>query len=97
MGALSQRSAKLVRPVAVVAATAVWVLSALVNNMSGWMFAGTATAGALLTVLAVALPMQAERQARDRAATAEQIGEDAAARMQLVIDDALEPLAWAVA
>lgn len=96
MGALSERAGRLVRPTAVAAATAAWVLSALVNNLSGWPFAGTAAAGAVLTVLAVALPMHAERRARGRAASAVQVAEEAAARMQLVIDDALEPLVYLI-
>ena len=50
----------------------------------------------MLTVLAVGLPMIAERRARARAASAERVAEDAAARMQLVLDDALEPLTYLI-
>lgn len=96
MSAPPERTGRLVRPAAITAATAAWVLSALVNNLNDWWLAGSVAAGALLTVLAVALPMHAERQARGRAATAEQIAEDAAAKMQLVIDDALEPLVYLI-
>lgn len=78
------------------AATAAWVLGAVLNDLSGWTLALTVTAGAGLTALAVGLPLLAERRARVRAATAEQVAEDAAARMQLVLDDALEPLAYLV-
>jgi GAF domain-containing protein len=94
MGAVSERAGRVARPVAVVAATAAWVLAALLNGLAGWSFALTAAAGAVLTALAVGLPLLAERQARARAATAEQVAEDAAARMQLVLGDALEPLAY---
>lgn len=96
MSAPPERTGKLVRPAAITAATAAWVLSALVNNLNGWWLAGSVAAGALLTVLAVALPMHAEQQARGRATTAEQIAEDAAAKMRLVIDDALEPLVYLI-
>ncbi|MDN5857031.1 MAG: GAF domain-containing protein, partial [Pseudonocardia sp.] len=78
----------------VAAATAAWVLSAVVNNLSGWSYALTAIAGAVLTTVAVGLPLYGERRARSRARTAEQIAEEAAARIQLVVDDALEPLAY---
>jgi GAF domain len=90
------RTSRLVRPAAVVAATAAWVISALVNNLTGWLLTASLAGGALLTVLAVGLPMVAERRASARAATAEQIAEVAAARMQLVLDDALEPLAYLI-
>jgi GAF domain-containing protein len=90
------RASRLVRPAAVVAATAAWVVSALVNNLTGWLQATSLVGGAVLTVLAVGLPMLAERRATARAATAEQIAEVAAARMQLVLDDALEPLAYLI-
>lgn len=81
---------------AVTAATAAWVVSAVVNDLSGWSFGLTAAAGAALTALAVGLPLHAERRASARAATAEQVAEDAAARMQLVLHDALEPLAYVI-
>ncbi|MGH8968095.1 MAG: GAF domain-containing protein, partial [Actinomycetes bacterium] len=44
----------------------------------------------------VGLPLRAERQARARASTAEQIAEDASARIQLVLNDALEPLTYLI-
>lgn len=96
MGALSGRAGRVARPVAVAAATTAWVLGAVVNDLSGWSFALTASGGAVLTALAVGLPLLAERRASARAATAEQVAEDAAARMQLVLDDALEPLAYLI-
>lgn len=89
-----QRTAGLVRPVAVTAATGAWVLSAVVNDLSGWSFALTVVGGAVLTATSVAVPLWVERRSRARAASAEQVAEDAAARMQLVLDDALEPLAY---
>jgi GAF domain-containing protein len=94
MGALSGRADRVFRPVAVTAATAAWVIGAVLNDLSGWSFGLTAAAGAALTALAVGLPLLAERRASARASTAEQVAEDAAARMQLVLDDALEPLAY---
>jgi GAF domain-containing protein len=84
------------RPVAVTAATAAWVLGAVANNLSGWSFTLTAVAGAVLTAVAVGLPLRAEHNARVRARTAEQIAEDASARIQLVLNDALEPLAYLI-
>jgi GAF domain-containing protein len=84
------------RPVAVTAATAAWVLGAVVNDLAGWSFTLTAAAGAVLTALAVGLPLRAEHQARVRARTAEQIAEDASARIQLVLNDALEPLTYLI-
>jgi GAF domain-containing protein len=84
------------RPVAVTAATAAWVLGAVANNLSGWSFTLTAAGGAVLTALAVGLPLRAEHNARVRARTAEQIAEDASARIQLVLNDALEPLAYLI-
>ena len=85
-----------VRLAAVTAATAAWVISALVNNLQGFPLVASLVGGALLTVAAVALPMLAERRAVARAASAEQIAEDASARMQLVVDDALEPLVYLI-
>ena len=84
------------RPIAVTAATVAWVLGAVVNDLSGWPFALTATVGAVLTALAVGLPLRAEHRARARARTAEQVAEDASARIQLVLNDALEPLAYLI-
>jgi GAF domain-containing protein len=84
------------RPVAVTAATAAWVLGAVASDLSGWSFTITAVAGAVLTALAVGIPLRAEHQARVRAGTAEQIAEEAAARIQLVLNDALEPLAYLI-
>jgi GAF domain-containing protein len=84
------------RPVAVTAATVAWVLGAVVNDLSGWSFTLTAAVGAALTALAVGLPLRAEHKARVRARTAEQIAEDAAARIQLVLNDALEPLTYLI-
>src|ERR1700754_2630224 len=84
------------RPIAVTAATVAWVLGAVVNDLSGWQFALTAIVGALLTALAVGLPLRAEHRARARARTAEQVPEDASARIQLVLNDALEPLAYLI-
>ncbi|MDN5934310.1 MAG: GAF domain-containing protein [Pseudonocardia sp.] len=94
MGALSARAGRLAPPVAVAAATAAWVLGAVVNDLSGWPFALTASAGAVLTGVAVGLPLYGQRRARSRARSAERIAEEAAARIQLVLDDALEPLAY---
>lgn len=96
MASSSDRVVRFIRPAAVLAATAAWVVSALVNNLSGFGLVASLVGGALLTVLAVGLPMLGERRATSRAATAEQIAEDAAARMQLVLDDALEPLAYLI-
>lgn len=96
MSALSERAGRVARPVAVTAATAAWVLGTVVNDLSGWSFGLTTATGAVLTALAVGLPLVAERRARSRAATAEEVAEDAAARMQLVLDDALEPLAYLI-
>ena len=96
MPVLSRRVLKAARPTAVGAATAAWVVSALVNDLSGWPFALTTVAGAVLTAVAVGLPIVAERRAGARAAAAEQVAEDAAAWAQLVLDDALEPLAYLI-
>jgi GAF domain-containing protein len=96
MGVISERAGKVARPLAVSAATAAWVIGAVLNGLSGWSFGITAGAGAALTALAVGLPLWAERRARVRAATAVQIAEDAAARMQLVLDDALDPLTYLI-
>jgi GAF domain-containing protein len=84
------------RPVAVTSATVAWVLGAVANDLSGWPFALTAAAGAALTALAVGIPLRAEHNARVRAGTAEQIAEDASARMQLVLNDTLEPLTYLI-
>jgi len=92
----SDRVVRVARPVAVVSATAAWVVSAVVNGLSGWGLAGSLVGGGVLTALAVGLPMMVERRASGRAATAEQIAQDAEARMQLVLDDALEPLAYLI-
>lgn len=92
----SPPSTRLLGPAAVTAATAAWVVGAFLNGLSGPPFGLAVTTGAALTAVAVGLPLVAERRARRRAATAEQIAEDAAARMQLVLDDALEPLAYLV-
>jgi GAF domain len=94
--AARDRIVRLARPLAVTAATAAWVISAVVNDLQGPALAATLAGGAVLTGLAVALPMIAERRARARAVSAEQVAEDAAARMQLVLDDALEPLAYLI-
>jgi len=93
---MPSRFASLVRPAAVTAATAAWVISALVNNLQGPALVASLAGGALLTVAAVGLPMLAERRAIARADSAEQIAEDASARMQLVVDDALEPLVYLI-
>lgn len=95
MGA-RDRIVRSARPLAVTAATAAWVVGALVNDLQGVAFAASLAGGGVLTVLAVGLPMLAERRARARAASAERVAEDAAARMQLVLDDALEPLAYLI-
>jgi hypothetical protein len=87
---------RLARPAAVTAATAAWVIGAVVNDLDGLALAASLAGGGLLTVLAVGLPMIAERRARERAASAEQVAEEAAARMQLVLEDALEPLAYLI-
>lgn len=84
------------RTAAVSAATAAWVISALVNDLQGLPLVTSLVGGALLTVAAVGLPMLAERRAVSRAASAEQIAEDASTRMQLVVDDALEPLVYLI-
>ena len=91
-----ERFRAVARPVAVSAATAAWVLGAVLNNLSGWPFTLTAATGAALTALAVGLPLHAERRARERARSAEQIAEDAGARIQLVLNDALEPLTYLI-
>jgi hypothetical protein len=96
MGALIERVVRVAQPAAVTAATAAWVISAVVNDLSGWAFAASTVAGATLTALAVGLPIVAERRARARAAAAEQVAEDSAAWAQLVLDDALEPLAYLI-
>lgn len=87
---------RLTRAVAVGSATAAWVIGTFTGDLAGWPFGLTVSAGAALTTLAVGLPLLAERRARTRAVSAEQVAEDAAARMQLVLDDALEPLAYLV-
>jgi GAF domain-containing protein len=84
------------RPVAVTAATAAWVLGAVASDLSGWSFTLTAAAGAVLTALAVGIPLRAEHNARVRAGSAEQIAEEEAARIQLVLNDALEPLTYLI-
>jgi hypothetical protein len=96
MPALSERIVNAARPTAVIAATAAWVVSAVVNDLSGWWFVLTTAVGAALTATAVGLPIVAERRAGARAAAAEQVAEDAAAWAQLVLDDALEPLAYLI-
>lgn len=68
----------------------------MVNNLQGPALVASLVGGALLTVAAVGMPMLAERRAVARAASAEQIAEDASARMQLVVDDALEPLVYLI-
>lgn len=90
------RAGQVARTGAVTSATAAWVLSAIVNDLSGWPLIATLTAGGLLTAAAVTIPMWIERRARRRAAGAEQIAEDVSARMRLVLDDALEPLAYLI-
>ena len=68
----------------------------MVNDLQGPALVASLVGGALLTVAAVGMPMLAERRAVARAASAEQIAEDASARMQLVVDDALEPLVYLI-
>ncbi len=94
--AARDRVDRLTRPAAVTAATAAWVIGAVVNDLQGAALAVSLAGGGLLTVLAVALPMVAERRAQVRALSAERVAEDAATRMQLVLDDALEPLAYLI-
>jgi hypothetical protein len=96
MAGATERFRAAARPIAVTAATAAWVVGAVVNDLSGWSFTLTAAGGALLTALAVGLPLRAEHHARARARTAESIAEDAAARIQLVLNDALEPLTYLI-
>ena len=96
MAGATDRFRAVARPAAVTAATAAWVIGAVVNDLSGWSFTLTAAAGAVLTALAVGLPLRAEHNARVRAGTAEQIAEDASARIQLVLNDALEPLTYLI-
>ena len=92
----TDRFRALARPAAVTAATAAWITGAVVNDLSGWSFTLTAAVGAALTAVAVGLPLRAEHKARIRARTAEQIAEDAAARIQLVLNDTLEPLTYLI-
>jgi GAF domain len=94
--AARDRLIRLARPAAVISATAAWVIGAVVNDLKGLGLAASLAVGGLLTILAVGLPMVAERRARVRAMSAERVAEDAAARMQLVLDDALEPLAYLI-
>jgi hypothetical protein len=96
MTGATERFRAVTRPVAVTAATAAWVVGAVLNDLSGWSFALTTAGGAVLTALAVGLPLRAERNARERARTAEQIAEEAGARIQLVLNDALEPLTYLI-
>jgi GAF domain-containing protein len=84
------------RVAAVAAATAAWVIGTVTGDLAGWAFGLTVTAGAVLTAVAVGLPLLAEHRTRRRAVAAERIAEDASARMRLVLDDALEPLAYLV-
>jgi GAF domain-containing protein len=72
------------------------VIGALLNGLTGWSFALTVAAGAVLTGLSVGLPLYAARRASAQAATAARIAEDAAARMHLVLGDALEPLTYLI-
>ncbi|GAA0903684.1 GAF domain-containing protein [Pseudonocardia zijingensis] len=96
MGGTSDLLRAAARPATITAATAAWVLGALVNDLSGWSFTLTAAAGAALTALAVGIPMRAEHNARVRARTAQQVAEDAEARIRLVLDDTLEPLTYLI-
>jgi GAF domain-containing protein len=96
MADATDRFRALARPAAVTAATVAWVIGAVLNDLSGWSFTLTAAAGAALTAVAVGLPLRAEHLARVRARTAEQIAEDAAARIQLVLNDTLEPLTYLI-
>lgn len=84
------------RVAAVVAATAAWVIGAFTGDLSGWAFGLTVSAGGALTTAAVGLPLLLEHRTRRRAVAAERVAEDAAARMRLVLGDALEPLAYLV-
>jgi GAF domain-containing protein len=93
---VTERFRAVVRPVAVIAATTAWVIGAFLNQLSGWSLTLTVAAGAALTALAVGLPLRAEHNARTRARTAEQIAEDAGARIQLVLNDAMEPLTYLI-
>ncbi|MDF3050154.1 MAG: hypothetical protein K0R87_1792, partial [Pseudonocardia sp.] len=45
MPALSERIVNAARPTAVIAATAAWVVSVVVNDLSGWWFVLTTAAG----------------------------------------------------
>jgi GAF domain-containing protein len=96
MGGPMEQLRAAARPVAVGAATAAWVLGTVANNLSGWSFTLTAVAGGVLTALAVGIPLRAEHNARMRAGTAEEIAEEASARIQLVLNDALEPLTYLI-
>ncbi len=96
MAGETDRFRAVARPVAVSAATAAWVVGAVLNDLSGWSFTLTAAGGAVLTAIAVGLPLRAEHNARARARTAEQIAEDAGARIQLVLNDAMEPLTYLI-
>jgi GAF domain-containing protein len=84
------------RALAVAAATAAWVVGTVTGDLDGWAFGLTVAGGGALTAVAVGLPLLAEQRTRRRAESAERIAENAAARMQLVLDDALEPLAYLV-
>lgn len=44
----SDRVVRVARPVAVVSATAAWVVSAVVNGLSGWGLAGSLVGGGVL-------------------------------------------------
>jgi len=90
------RLERFLRPAAVTAATAAWVISAVVNDLHGPALVASLVGGGVLTIAAVGLPMLGERRAAARARTAEQIAEDASVRMQLVVDDALEPLVYLI-
>jgi GAF domain-containing protein len=96
MGGWMEQVRAAARPIAVGAATAAWVIGTVANDLSGWSFTLAAGAGAVLTALAVGIPLRAEHNARVRAGTAEQIAEDASARIQLVLNDALEPLTYLI-
>jgi GAF domain-containing protein len=85
---------RFLRPLAVAAATAAWVVGTVTGDLDGWAFGLTVAGGGVLTAVAVGLPLVAEHRTRRRAVTAERIAEDAAARMHLVLGDALEPLAY---
>jgi len=83
--------------VAVVAATAAWVAGALAGQTHGIARLAWIGGGAVLTAIAVGVPLWSQRRAAIAGGDAVQAAWSARAAMKIALEDALDPLAHLVA